>query len=388
MMASSELCGLLAVMGVQRVHTVAEALARVGIVVPADLHNVDSELLSELDAELKVAGVSIGDRAKIRTASRKRLWILEGGDSATDGLSLRAAAPFIEALPTDVFGLRKAVSAVGLPEEGMRGSAADGIKLRAASDPAVLEAVRVALRGPVRQAAAAAATIRSISISPQAAVAACAGGVASRLCERVGSKEPVRSWAVLALLRLAQYRECHAHLLSAGAVQAIAKLVRVRDQGSAQDDARLDLVASVVLAFLSETGGPPVAMQVPLRAIPDIVAVLRRRLFAVDPQQILEERLFFGLEVYFRRCFIVHALARVIENSAAHGAVALQTTLPELVCGILGGIVVNDTDETEPYGSPDVVKGAVACGKAMLACKGGDDFSRLSLQEAVLRSKL
>merc|ERR1719422_2623669 len=88
----------------------------------------------------------------------------KAGSQPSAPLATAAAAPSVEFLAElqDVKALRRAVAAVGCPDEGMRGSTADVLKLQAAAHPSVIATLTRALRGRVAEAAAAAATVRSI----------------------------------------------------------------------------------------------------------------------------------------------------------------------------------------------------------------------------------
>eukprot|EP00971_Amphidinium_carterae_P104446 2068230-Amphidinium_carterae.1 len=67
--------------------------------------------------------------------------------------------------------LRAAVVAPDCPDEGMRGSSVDALRLQAAHDPQALATLARSLQGKAMDAAAAAATVRCVAITPAAACA-------------------------------------------------------------------------------------------------------------------------------------------------------------------------------------------------------------------------
>lgn len=269
--------------------------------------------------------------------------------------------------------LRESVAAAGLPDEGMRGSFADKVKLQAATDGEVLREIAAALRGRGSEVGAAAAVVRSIAITPEAAASVCKEGVAWALADVLRQrgrqhKEPALvAWCLAAMSRLAQHQETHAQLLQAGAVAAVLAHVR---RPAAATDVRTDILAAFSLAFLSQSAGGDLVSQVPLRVVLELSLLLQRRYVAHSAQQVVDARMFCGLPVDYRPRFVMQALALLLEASAAHAAVAWQTPLPELVCGVLGGSLPNDTAANQPYGSPDVVEMAGRCRKALLARAG------------------
>eukprot|EP00931_Biecheleriopsis_adriatica_P080866 TRINITY_DN54206_c0_g1_i1.p1 TRINITY_DN54206_c0_g1~~TRINITY_DN54206_c0_g1_i1.p1 ORF type:complete len:335 (+),score=65.50 TRINITY_DN54206_c0_g1_i1:22-1005(+) len=268
--------------------------------------------------------------------------------------------------------LRESVEAAGSPDEGMRGTLADKLKLKAASDQEVLLALASALQGQGADAVHAAAVARSISITPQAAVAVCKV-LAFPLCGVLQRrKEPMLlAWSLAALIRWAQHVETHTLLKRAGAVSALATHSR-QDASRAGDGLRLHHIAALGLAFLSETGGHDVATLVPLKVVPSLVRLLEQRLVASGPQEVVEARTFCGLPVDYRPRFVTQALALLCEASAAHAAVAWQSSLPEVLAGLLSGSLPNDTESNHPFGSPDVVEMADRCRAALLARQRGD----------------
>merc|ERR1712151_109071 len=101
--------------------------------------------------------------------------------------------------------------------------------------------------------------------------------------------------------------------------------------------------------------------RVPLRAVSELVVLLRRRLFAVSPEEVVASKLFCGLPLDYRPMFMVQALTRLAEHSGAHAAMAWQTPLPELLTGVLEGEFPSDSSANRPYGSPDVVEMGQLC---------------------------
>ena len=245
-----------------------------------------------------------------------------------------------------VAAIRLRVAAVDRPDEGMRGTAADDAKLAAAADPSVRATLVSALAASVADPTAAgdelcevaSAVIRSISVTVEAA-AAVAVDVAAGCCAALRQGRGLR-WLLAAMVRLAQHRECHPALLAAGAVPAtvvawsasigsaeeVGGLLELGAFGSGAAGApRLDLVASILLSFLSESSGPAVDL-VPTEAVAPFVAALAGRLaLAPGPAEAsaqVSSGLFFGLPLYFRPRFIVQALANLCARSDAHCEVA------------------------------------------------------------------
>ena len=290
-----------------------------------------------------------------------------------------------------VAALRLHVAAVDCPDEGMRGTAADAPKLAAAADPATCHTLAAALTAAAGDPSpageelceVASATIRSISVTPEAA-AAVASAVAAGCCAALRQGRGLR-WLLAALVRLAQHVECHPALLAAGAVPATVVawaastgsaeeaggLLELGAFGSGAEGApRLDLVACILLSFLGESSGPAVDL-VPTEAIAPFVAALAGRL-ALSPGPAeaslqVSSGLFFGLPLYFRPRFIVQALANLCSRSDAHCAAAWHTDLPPILTGLRDGSFPNDTDDNVPYGSPDAVEVARGLAASLLA---------------------
>lgn len=278
--------------------------------------------------------------------------------------------------PRSAFGLsmaelRESVAAPMKPDEGMRGTMADKIKLSAAADAEILRAVAAALRGRSSEAADAAAVVRSLAITAEAAVSVCNEGVLPSLLmalrRRLDQQDPtLAAWGLAAISRLAQHRETHRRLLQVGAVQTLSQYTH-RTGALKASTVRTDIIASLCLAFLSESAGPTAASEVPLRMVPLFGALLTRRLETEDPIQVVERKDFCGMPCDYRPRFIAQALALLFEASAAHAAVAWETDVPEVVCGLLHGSLPNDTDQNLPWGSPDVVEMANRCRAALIA---------------------
>jgi len=140
----------------------------------------------------------------------------------------------------------------------------------------------------------------------------------------------------------------------------------------------------MALAFLSETGGPDIASRVPLRTVPELVALLQKRIFAANAEEIVQSRLFCGLPLYFRSRFVLQTILRLVEQSGAHCATAWRTPLPELVSGLLEGELPSDAEENKPFGSPEALDLALPCAEALLKAEGaGSPESRASLEVAL-----
>ncbi|CAE7253867.1 Eif2d [Symbiodinium natans] len=266
---------------------------------------------------------------------------------------------------TSMADLRESLAAVGCPDEGMRGTYADKLKLKAATDLEILRDVSSALVSPGPEAMHAAAIVRSISINPQAAASVCKY-VLPALCGALHRQKDLwmLAWALAALIRLAQHQETHRLLQRGGAVATLALFTKPSWRSRA-GQVRLDLIASIGLAFLSTAGKDTVA-SVPLRAVPELVRMLARR-FETTADQAVEEKTFCGMPVDYRPRFVAQSLVGLCEASAAHAAVAWQTALPSLLHDILTGKLPNDTEVNQPYGSPDVVEMASRCRMALLA---------------------
>mmetsp|Transcript_85256 Transcript_85256/g.239794 ORF Transcript_85256/g.239794 Transcript_85256/m.239794 type:complete len:419 (+) Transcript_85256:55-1311(+) len=299
--------------------------------------------------------------------------------------------------PSDLRAVRRAVAAQGRLDEGMRGTPADVLKLRAAADPAIVSAIAAGLRGRLKDATHAAAALRSIAITPAAALQACEAGVPAALAEALQrpavTAGPVLTWALPAVARLAQHRETHGRLMAANFARLLEAHAHGRVKASSasawkqgkEDEPvrRLDLVAAIALAFLSESGGVDLASRVPLRAVPDFVDMLQKRLFVFNADEVVSSRSFCGLPLYWRPRFMLQAVARLVEHSGAHCATAWRTSLPELLVALLEGDLPGDAAENKPYGSPDVLDMAKACGQSMLAAHAGLPEARDSLQRAL-----
>ena len=281
--------------------------------------------------------------------------------------------------------LRAAVAAVDRPDEGMRGTAADAPKLRAASNADTHATLTRALLAAAaadesehgdQLAEAASAVIRSISITPDAAAevaSAVAAGAVAALRARRGLR-----WLLAAMVRLAQHAECHPALLAAEAVPAIVAAWQASggDKGLARDgkpldlgafadatapEMRLDLVACIFLSFISESdAAADAAALVPPEAIGSFVTTLGERLALApgpaEAEQQVSEGLFFGLPLYYRPRFMVQALANLAARSDSHCAAAWCTNLPTILRGLHDGELSNDAEDNIPYGSPDAVE--------------------------------
>eukprot|EP00937_MAST-01D_sp_MAST-1D-sp2_P000438 g438.t1 len=316
----------------------------------------------------------------------------EGGASGANVADEDSDAVYIYLQPAEeatVSALRLAVAA-RLPDEGMRGTAADAAKLQAAASDAQLDMVARALVSEEDIACGdAGAAVRSISITPPAA---------SNVIRRVGA--PLAKalaagrgleWVLPAVLRLAQHAECHAALLECAAQAPLRELARaaaelpllsalppraVRTaaaapapdagpapasalaQGTDSERPRLDLLACVALGLLSETR-PELAPHVPPAAISSIVAVLSRRLAAPagagGALALVTARSFFGLPLYYRPRFLLQALLWLVRGSAAHAAAARASALPTVLVRLLRGDLPNDAADNAPFGSPDAL---------------------------------
>ncbi|OLP91097.1 Eukaryotic translation initiation factor 2D [Symbiodinium microadriaticum] len=266
---------------------------------------------------------------------------------------------------TNMADLRESLAAVGCRDEGVRGTFADKLKLKAATDAEILRDISSALASPGPEAVHAAALVRSISITPQAATNVCKF-VLPALCSALHRQKEtwLLAWALASMIRLAQHQETHHLLKRGGAVQTLALFTRPSYR-SRPGQVRLDVMASIGLGFLS-TAGKDTAASVPLRVVPELVRLLSAR-FRNDVDQVVEGRIFCGMPVDYRPRFVAQALVGICEASAAHAAVAWQTALPSLLHDILTGELPNDTEVNQPYGSPDVVEMANRCRTALLA---------------------
>lgn len=199
--------------------------------------------------------------------------------------------------------LREDVAAVGMPDEGMRGTAADDQKLKASLDRELHVELELALMTGAEGTAGkhesqelvevASRVIRSISITPSAAervANAVAGGLVAALRARCGLR-----WLLAAMIRLAQHVETHPALLHAGALPAVAAAWFPQDHmctstgealplGGFNSTAnrctpRLDIVGCIFLSFLSESEAAAHAVaMVPTQAIAHLVRALDERL--------------------------------------------------------------------------------------------------------------
>eukprot|EP01043_Picozoa_sp_COSAG02_P021366 COSAG02_NODE_1083_length_14694_cov_6.194519_14_plen_336_part_00 len=215
---------------------------------------------------------------------------------ATGGLS--SSARVVPNLLTELTRVREDVAAVHMPDEGMRGTAADERKLRASLDGELHAKLALALtmageyvpagsRADVQVLVEVAArVIRSISITPGAAERVAkrvAGGCVVALRARCGLR-----WLLAAMVRLAQHTEAHPALLRAGAVPAVVaawapscpgEVLPLGAFDSTPRTARLDLVGYILLSFLSESKAAAHAVaMVPAQAVPHLVRALDERL--------------------------------------------------------------------------------------------------------------
>ncbi|CAJ1381794.1 unnamed protein product [Effrenium voratum] len=282
-------------------------------------------------------------------------------------MDVRDQLPTPRRLDVSMADLREALAAPGCPDEGARGSLADKLKLKAACDAEILRAAAAALSlGP--EAVDAAAMVRSIAITPQAAVYV-SKEVGPSLCKALRRKEPqLVAWALMALIRLAQFPDTHGLLRRADAVQSLALFTR--PQARRKSEVRLDLLASMGLAFLSETmrqeQRPEICALVPLRLLPELVQLLCARL-QMTSDEVVSSCVFCGMPVDYRPRFVAQSLAALCEASAAHAAMAWQSNLPFVICEVLSGRCPNDAEANLPFGSPDVVEMASRCRSALLA---------------------
>eukprot|EP00929_Paragymnodinium_shiwhaense_P033931 TRINITY_DN18537_c0_g1_i1.p1 TRINITY_DN18537_c0_g1~~TRINITY_DN18537_c0_g1_i1.p1 ORF type:complete len:411 (-),score=88.93 TRINITY_DN18537_c0_g1_i1:529-1698(-) len=374
---SEGLAGLLRQLGVYDVEGVVAALAVAGLYQVADLQALDADLWSEVDGTLKDSGVSIGDRGKLKSAAKDSFRQASENAQVAEPLP---PAPDITELPTDVKELRKVVAAVGLAEEGMAGSAADAIKSWAAADRTSQEVLIRGLASRAVEAAASAATVRSIAYSNSSAAALCERGeLVGALCQSLRRPMPLLAWGMAALLRLSQYRPCHPCLLGQGVPQWVSLHARNSNNGGA---VKLDVMASITLGLLSGSAGPEVIGQAPLRIVTPMVTMLRKRLFIADAAEVVAERLFCGMPVDFQPVVVLTALTNMMEHSGAHVAMAWQTDLPELLTGKLQGIFPNRAPARGGDPSQDEHAASLLCAKALLAREGGEAGLRAALQEA------
>eukprot|EP00928_Gymnodinium_smaydae_P076256 TRINITY_DN59247_c0_g1_i1.p1 TRINITY_DN59247_c0_g1~~TRINITY_DN59247_c0_g1_i1.p1 ORF type:complete len:391 (-),score=58.69 TRINITY_DN59247_c0_g1_i1:32-1204(-) len=355
--------------GVRNGDLVASALRKLTINAQDDLKVIDKELVVELDAELRSAGVSLGDRGRIKAFCQK---------TSTSTTEVIRPAHLDEPLPLDnVLLLRKALAAIGAPDEGMRGTPADALKMQAASDQQVLAVLSKALRARSAEASAAAAIVRSISITPSAAASVCSV-LAAPLCAALSRPAPVLTSALLALSCISQYSEAHGMLLAADAVAALS--AHARSAAHARNTStRLDLVACVSLALLAGTAGSSAALQVPLRAGPALVDMLHRRLFVgggpglAAAENAVKKRIFCGLPIDYSPCSILKALAQLVEKSGAHAGTLWKTVLPELLRGTLDGDLLPDWKSALPNEEPHFLEMATVCAKVLLERSEGQD---------------
>ena len=289
----------------------------------------------------------------------------------------------------DLRQLRARVAAVGQPDEGMRGTAADPAKRSAAMDLVVVHTIRQALEAAAmlgggaaheELAEVAAAVVRSIGTTPDAALAVC-DAVADGMCSALWARRGLH-WTLASAARLAQHAECHGRLLGAGIVQATVKAVGGEDEETPLQlgrthsavGAQLDVVACIVLAFLSESE-PSAALLVPTECIVALVNTLLQRLALApgpaEAEHIVSQRLFYGLPLFYRPRFLVQALANLSLHSAAHAAAAWQTPLPGILRGLQRGTLANDTADNVPYGSPAAMEVARGLAASMLCDAAG-----------------
>ena len=296
--------------------------------------------------------------------------------------------------------IRRRVAALDLPDEGMRGTAADVEKANAAEDPAVLSLLAVGLRSSrgiaadvpahaiMEHAAAAAAIVRSIALTPTAAHhVACKLGSAlveavDAVMENAGPSEAQRralAWLLPAVMRLAQHRECHQALIRRGSLPTLHRSLHTLAKGAARQDVwrgyaasdgtanlregrdhgmRLDLIACITLGFLSETV-PTLALLVPPRAVESLVCLVRLRLDAptgmLAAEELVRRRGFLGLPMYFRPRFVLQALRWLVTHSLEHTFAARATELPTILRGLQSGLLANDAPDNLPFGTEDAI---------------------------------
>lgn len=281
---------------------------------------------------------------------------------------LEKPPPQRQKLDVSIADLRESVAAPGCSDEATRGTWADKLKLKAASDVDILRAVAAALATPGEEAIHAAALVRSIAINPQAAVAV-SKEVAPALCSVLRRQKDgiLLSWSLMALIRLAQHPETHPTLRRAGAAPSLSLFTRPNHRGRLA--VRHDLLASMGLAFLSSSSSVEIRQEacslVPLRTIPELVQLLRQRL-QLGAEEVVAKKVFCGMPVDYRPRFAAQSLTLLCEASAAHSAIAWQSPLPTLLCQILGGELPNDAAANLPFGSPDVVEMSSRCRTALL----------------------
>mmetsp|Transcript_47383 Transcript_47383/g.112693 ORF Transcript_47383/g.112693 Transcript_47383/m.112693 type:complete len:391 (+) Transcript_47383:63-1235(+) len=331
-----------------------------------------------------------------RSIVRKLAQLSGSGQQQPQAVQIQLPPAATLSLPkdlADVKVLRAAVAAPGCPDEGMRGSGVDALRLQAAMDRQAQATLAKALRGKAAEAAQAAAAIRCIAISPAAASAVCQGGVAQGLVATLArpavTAGPVLQHILLAIARIAQYRETQIFVL--GAVPALEGMIRGRRQPPQGDEKppRLDLVAAIIMAFLAESGGPSLALKVPLSVVGELVPMLKLRLFMTAAEEVCGSKAFCGLPTYYRPRFVLQAITRLAENSGAHAAMARSTELPYLLEALLDGQLPGDAGENKPFGSPDVVEMSELCTKALLGAPAGKEDAQKSLVKMVAKqSKL
>lgn len=321
-------------------------------------------------------------------------------------------------LGEELTSLRQHVAARSLPDEGMRGSAADNAKSAAAADSKVHALIAAGLRScgksaiPCDQrmdhAGVAAAIVRSIAVMPadsQRLAAELSTPLVEALEAVMDNGNPVEAqqralgWIIPGIMRLAQHRECHASLLRVGLTPChplhtllarIASDAAHRESWRGSDGhspavVRLDLVACIALGFLSETLGPAASL-VPTEAIPSLVVLLKLRLEApagIDAaERLVSTRSFLGLPMFYRPRFVLQALRWLTFHSADHATTACHTELPALLSGLLRGDLANDSPDNTPYGTEDAIAVAHPLATALLAHAeriGGPPAVRLAL---------
>lgn len=224
--------------------------------------------------------------------------------AATDHAGISSSsARVVPNLLTELTRVLEDVAAVRMPDEGMRGTAADERKLQASLDGELHAKLALALTmagecpagsrdgADVQELVEVASrVIRSISITPDAAERVAnrvAGGCVVALRARCGLR-----WLLAAMVRLAQHAEAHPALLRAGAVAAVvaawapdagqlavSEVLPLGAFDSTPRTARLDLVGYILLSFLSESEAAAHAVaMVPAQAVPHLVRALDERL--------------------------------------------------------------------------------------------------------------
>eukprot|EP00913_Durusdinium_trenchii_P030946 g28984.t1 len=240
-------------------------------------------------------------------------------------------------LDVSMADLRESLAAPMCPDEGTRGTVADKLKLKVASDVEILKAVAATLATPGPEAVHAAAVDRALEIP-----------LADMELAKLRLAWPVkRSHQRFA----AQHHETHPTLRRAGAVASLSLFTR---PGQRKPGPRLDLLASIGLAFLSGTAGAmrqEACALVPLRAVPELVQLLQLRLcstaeedrttaapalFAIITEvEAVEKKLFCGMPVDYRPRFVAQSLTMLCEDGSMHSMHRLQLHML-----LLGGILL------------------------------------------------